>query len=344
MVQIVARVSSRMFGGTGLSRCKEWVDATINFAVDGFVGAQKIKQYPTWIRPLAARWIPELSNIGQHQTTARKVIVPILEEREHSGSKSQDFLQWMVESARNEETKKEFIALIQLKLSFAAIHTSAAAPTQILYDLCARPEYIAPLRQEIEKVMSEHGSILTKQALRKLVKLDSFMKESQRFNPLLLSQYSSPARRQMKAAKCRPVTVTFERIITKDLVLKDGFLIPKGTTIGAPTQAISMDRDIYSNPDQFDGFRFSKLRASDSPDAARMVYAASNLESMAFGYGRHACPGRYFADCEIKMIMVYLLTKYDFKFPTGITERPESLHAETQCLPNHTAKILFKAR
>lgn len=344
MVQIVARVSSRMFGGAGLSRCKEWVDATINFAVDGFVGAQKIKKYPTSIRPLAARWIPELSKIGQHQITARKVIVPILEERERVGSKDQDFLQWMVESARNEETKKEFIALIQLKLSFAAIHTSAAAPTQILYDLCARPEYITPLRQEIEEVILAHGSIMTKQALRKLVKMDSFMKESQRFNPLLLSMCSKLVMQQTKASNCRPFTVTFERIITKDLVLRDGFLIPNGTTIGVPTQAISMDRDIYRNPDQFDGFRFSKIRASDSPDAARMVYAASNLESMAFGYGRHACPGRYFADCEIKMIMVYLLTKYNFKFSHGVTERPESLHAETQCLPNHTAKILFKAR
>ena len=138
--------------------------------------------------------------------------------------------------------------------------------------------------------------------------------------------------------------VTFERIVTKDLTLKDGFFIPMGTTIGVPTQAISMDPDIYPDPDHFDGFRFSKVRASGSPEAARLVYAASNLDSMAFGYGRHACPGRNFADCEIKMIMAYLLTKFDFKFPDAVIERPESLLAETQCLPNHDAKILFKRR
>ena len=193
MVQIVARVSSRMFGGIELSRCKEWVDATINFAVDGFIGAQKIKRYPTLIRSLVARWIPELSKIGRHQATAKKVIVPILERRDEALSKPQDFLQWMVDSARNEEGEKEFIALIQLKLSFAAIHTSAAAPTQMLYDLCARPEYIAPLREEIEQVLSVDGGLCTKHALRKLVKMDSFMKESQRFNPLLLSKYASIA-------------------------------------------------------------------------------------------------------------------------------------------------------
>lgn len=105
-----------------------------------------------------------------------------------------------------------------------------------------------------------------------------------------------------------------------------------------------MDSDLYPNPDEFDGFRFAKLRESNHPSAARMVYAASNLESMAFGYGRHACPGRYFADCEIKMIVVYLLQNYDFKFPEGVTERPKSVLAETQCLPNHKAQVLLKGR
>ncbi len=186
-VQIVARVSSRMFGGTELSRHKEWVNSTINFAVDGFLGAQAIKKYPKILRPIAIRFIPELSKISQHHATARRVIVPILEKREAENEKPMDFLQWMFDNAVGEERDKNFIASIQLKLSFAAIHTSAAAPTQLLYDLCAMPEYIAPLRKEIESVLAEHGA-LTKKALLKLVKLDSFMKESQRFNPLLLSK------------------------------------------------------------------------------------------------------------------------------------------------------------
>lgn len=163
------------------------MDSTINFAVDGFIGAQSIKRYPAFIRPLAQYWIPELSKIGQHHATAKRVIVPILKAREALHAKPQDFLQWMLDSAKGEETQKEFIAFIQLKLSFAAIHTTAAAPTQLLYDLCAMPEYIRPLRQEAEEVLAEFRT-WNKQALLKLVKMDSFMKESQRFNPLLLSE------------------------------------------------------------------------------------------------------------------------------------------------------------
>lgn len=330
-----------MFGGTDLSRHQKWVDSTINFAVDGFIGAQAIKTYSPFIRPLARYWIPELSKINQHHATARQVIVPILKARKAQKTKAIDFLQWMLESAQGEEAGEEYIASIQLKLSFAAIHTSAAAPTQILYDLCARPEYIAPLRHEIEEVLVEHG-VMNKQALMKLVKMDSFMKESQRFNPLLLSTFTSLFNRTEHIDQ--QLAVTFERIVTRDYTLADGFLVPAGTTIGVPAQAISMDPEKYPDPETFDGFRFAKLRSSSDPNTARLQYAASNLDSMAFGYGRHACPGRVFASNEIKMIMVHLLMNYDFKFPDGITERPESFATETQCLPNHTAKVCLKGR
>lgn len=58
-----------------------------------------------------------------------------------------------------------------------------------VYDLREHPEYVAPLREEIGRVMEEHP-VLDKRALGKMRKLDSFMKESLRFNPLLLGECS----------------------------------------------------------------------------------------------------------------------------------------------------------
>jgi ent-kaurene oxidase len=72
-------------------------------------------------------------------------------------------------------------------------------------------------------------------------------------------------------------------------------------------------------------------------------YLQANPQSMAFGYGRHACPGRFFASDEIKAITIYLLNNYDIKFAEGQT-RPKSLEVETQFLPDHTATILCKKR
>lgn len=338
-VNIVARVSSQMFGGSQLSQNAEWLGATIHFATDGFIGAQKLKAIPEILRPVAQYFIPELRRIRGHHATAQRIIVPILRQRAGLMEKPSDFLQWMSDSAIGPEKEESFIASIQLKLSFAAIHTSAAAPTQLLYDLCAMPHYIEPLREEVRTILAEQGS-LTKRSLSQMKKLDSFMKESQRFNPLLLSTYPDWSLEDIADS----LIVTFERLVTKDYALSDGFVIPKGTTIGVPTQAISMNPDIYEDPEVFDGFRFIKLRENPEHDDSKMQYASSNLTNMAFGYGRHACPGRFFASCEIKMIMAYLLLHYEFKFPEGQIFRPPSLTFETQYLPDHKCTIMLKRR
>jgi len=51
-----------------------------------------------------------------------------------------------------------------------------------LYYLAAFPEYIQPLREEVEEIVKSEG--WTKTALGKMHKLDSFIKETQRLNPL----------------------------------------------------------------------------------------------------------------------------------------------------------------
>jgi cytochrome P450 len=76
----------------------------------------------------------------------------------------------------------------------AAIHTTTMANTAAIYDLAAHPEYIQPLRDEIEQVVNEDGydvgeegfKKLKKSSMPKLWKLDSFLKESQRFTPAQL--------------------------------------------------------------------------------------------------------------------------------------------------------------
>jgi len=68
------------------------------------------------------------------------------------------------------------------------------ATTAAIYDLAAHPEHIQPLRDEIEQVVNEDGNDvdgvsfkkLKKSSMPKLWKLDSFLKESQRFTPVQL--------------------------------------------------------------------------------------------------------------------------------------------------------------
>lgn len=108
ITQIVARVSSRMFGGTTLSRNKEWIQSSIAFATDGFIGAQELKKYPEFLKPLVARFIPAIKNIKKHYTAAEEAAIPLLKERASTGSKAFDLLYWMDEDAKGAEKDHTF--------------------------------------------------------------------------------------------------------------------------------------------------------------------------------------------------------------------------------------------
>ena len=187
---IVARASSHMFGGSQLSHNEEWVRSTIKFASDVFIGTQKIMKVPQILRPVARYFIAELKEIERHHSTARRVIIPILQEREAQPNKPSDFLQWMSDTAVGPEKDKAFIASTQLMFSLAAIPKCVALCTQLLNDLCAMPQYIEPLQEEIEASLAEYGTFTT-QSLLLLEKMDSFIKESQRLNPRNLSTSSA---------------------------------------------------------------------------------------------------------------------------------------------------------
>lgn len=58
--------------------------------------------------------------------------------------------------------------------------------THALYHLAAEPHYIQPIREEIEAVIAEDG--WSKVAMTKMHKLDSFFKESQRYNGISFSK------------------------------------------------------------------------------------------------------------------------------------------------------------
>ncbi|KAK7714526.1 hypothetical protein SLS63_011716 [Diaporthe eres] len=271
ITRIVARVSSRMFGGPELSRNASWVNASIAFTIDGFIGAQKLKKLPEIFKPVAARLIPEVRNLHKYYREAENAALPILAERARTGERPKDLLSWMFDAAVGEETDPKFIAGILLQISFAAIHTTAAGNSQLIFDICANPDLIQMLREENRNVLNEEGKV-GRQGFSQMLVMDSLMKESQRFNPLLL--------------------ITFERIITEDWRLSDGMVIPAHTTIGVPAQAISMDPQLYPEPEKFDGLRFAKLRGSttDPAKTGKAQFVATNPQSMEQFQER--CPAR----------------------------------------------------
>ena len=85
--------------------------------------------------------------------------------------------------------------------------------------------------------------------------------------------------------------------------LSDGLVLPKDTYICVVTTSHLQDE--VSAPGDFDGFRYYKEAPASESDLYQ--YSSTDSEHMHFGPGRYACPGRFVASTEIKIILSRIL-------------------------------------
>ena len=129
----------------------------------------------------------------------------------------------------------------------------------------------------------------------------------------------------------------------KDFTFSDGTTIPRGSIVTVSALNIHHNDKIYSDALKFDGFRFSKMR--EDPESTKKVLGmvSSSTDYLAFGHGRHVCPGRYFAACELKLMLAHVVMTYDVKLEVeGV--RPPDMWIMNSCIPNPNAKVLFRKR
>ena len=80
------------------------------------------------------------------------------------------------------------------------------------------------------------------------------------------------------------------RLALRPFTFSNGVTIPAGTRIGIPVHSVHMDEELYPNAQEFDGFRFYKLREKEGDDAleTRHQLVTTSAELLGFGLGRHA--------------------------------------------------------
>jgi cytochrome P450 len=100
-----------------------------------------------------------------------------------------------------------------------------------------------------------------------------------------------------------------------DIRLRDGLEIPKGAFICLPTHHM-WDPTIYPEPEKFDGYRFLK-RSQIQGHEKDSQFSATSVDHLGFGYGKLACPGRFFSVDATKILLCHMLLKYDWKLPEG---------------------------
>ncbi|KAJ5793866.1 cytochrome P450 [Penicillium paradoxum] len=103
-----------------------------------------------------------------------------------------------------------------------------------------------------------------------------------------------------------------------------------------------LDLEIYYDADKFIGRRYYDLRQQPGNEN-KGQFVTPTQDHYGFGFGKHACPGRFFASNESKVIMIHLLMKYDWKFLPG-QSRPEKKTIGHETMYSSDVKIMYKAR
>lgn len=293
MLQILVRITARVFVGLPLCHNTEFVDAATKFISNISVKAIFISFTPEILRPLVARLLTKGLK-RWNEKCARHMIPLIKEEMLHRRPSDRRTMpppksllgQISRLAARSTHAKDRdpfSLSSRLLALNFVAVHTSNHALENALVDIVSPPAssegVLKELRTEAEEVSKLHHGQWSKTALSQLVKTDSALRES-----LRLSTFKSRG---------------VERIIVKKggVVLPSGHFLAEGTKIGVPVLPIQHDPDNYDHALTYDAFRFCspKLAAersngrTESPGGSGHVEVINTSETfLAFGHGRHA--------------------------------------------------------
>ncbi|KAL0062050.1 hypothetical protein AAF712_011128 [Marasmius tenuissimus] len=345
MIKLVARSANRVFVGPELCKNDEYLMSCVRWTRDIQVSGAIMHMIPKFLKPYVAR----LATIPNRRDTATnlKHSLPLVEQRiadmtRKLNDKTFDYeapdelLTWMIQESFKRSTESErsaySLAYRLLLLNFAAVSTSTIGGANAVLDVLATDpsdEVLITLREEAERVLAEHGGVWTKAAVNKLHRMDSTLRESARFSGV---GGTGLARR-----------VRSEEGVLLPIDGQDGkkVWVPKGATVGVAQAGIHFDERYYGeNASKFDAFRFSRPKEDGSATTNEdLVTTSPNF--LAFSHGVHACPGRFFAANQLKLIMANLVLNYDVQ---PLPSRPANTPLGDVMIPPIRATMKIKRR
>jgi len=218
-------------------------------------------------------------------------------------------LQILMESQykTGETLSDDTITGLLLALLFAGQHTSGITATWTGFFLAQNPQYAKEVIQEMDDLKKEFGETISFDSLKKADKVENAVRESLRmFPPLILLM----------------------RKVKVPLKYKN-YDIPVGDIVAvAPGYGMRLE-SVYENADTWNPHRLEK---DDKP-----AYSY-----IAFGGGRHGCPGENFGVLQNKAIWTVLLRNFEFEIPDGKLPVPD--YTNLVIGPKQPALIRYRRR
>ncbi|KAK5942138.1 hypothetical protein PMZ80_006092 [Knufia obscura] len=320
LLGIIARTSNRAYVGPQLCRNEKLIHSALSYSATLFPCSIAIRHVPQPLRPLVS---PLITIYNQyHRRTISNIIKPEVERRlaelnihhsdpEKPSQPRNDFLQWLIEAALKSnnpyDLKPHIITQRMIILQFVTMYPISNSATDALYDIISQPNsasILSVLRNETNDTFAAHNNTWSKRAVNKLHKLDSCLKESLRLAPVVA--FGSGRYVLAKGGLTTPLSKTY---------------LPEGCTVAIPSVAIHSDPANYDGPTTYKPFRFAERHegaTTENPSPTnsniRDSLTATSPLSTSFGHGRFACPGRFFAADQMKMLFAYIIRNYDFEY------------------------------
>ncbi|KAI0756436.1 cytochrome P450, partial [Daedaleopsis nitida] len=317
--KLVCQVNNRAFVGVPTCRDNSFLELAGSFRNGVAVSGAILTLVPGALRPLVRR-------VKSDVWRATRLLSPTVEKHRKKAAygddvfgKPDNVLRWLAEDRF--QLAPYTIAECMLLMNLASIDPTASALASALFYLGESSSLAEALREEVKPIIEAEG--WSKISIDKMHKLDSFLRENQRLNTDF---------------------ITLVRKVQKDITLSDGSHLPRGTTVAVASESAHQNPDKYPDPTTFDPFRFSRMRA-EAGHGPQHQFVNTSTDYLAFGYGRHACPGRFFAAIELKAVLAYVVLHYDVRLEADAQgRRPENVRVGPANLPSMTAKVLFRRR
>lgn len=294
---------------------------------------------PGFLRPVIGRLVGLRSRILQRriihhfrETYAARIDTLKHPKNDPDRNEPVDHLQLILRYAQRERPEEvhdiESISRRLTAANLGSMHLTTIHVINMLLNIVgsdAEHNTVAVLRDEARQVLGDE-TIWSKSHISKMIHADSVARETMRCH-----SFGGRA--------------IFRKVLVDNVTTDTGVSLPKGTILSILGRPAQSDPEKYKNPLQFDPFRFSRPSADTDTTSKRASFVTTGHDFLPFGHGKHACPGRFLVDFELKMIMAYIVNNYDLKFPdeyNGV--RPKNKWLMEVSFPPAGARLLVRRR
>ncbi|KAG6862191.1 hypothetical protein C0995_004273 [Termitomyces sp. Mi166 len=315
LTEVVSRVCNRVIVGSQLCRSAELTSLSKEHIQSTWIRSAILAIFSTSMCTILLNLFGGVS--WQSWRLRRALRTIIKQQREKPSKHTQETQHDLLSSLVSEHnTGSDEIANTLLALNLQAIPSCTLNLTNALYHLAAsNKSTMQPMRKEIEDTLRSADGWTTP-ALDRMVKLDSFLKETMRLSGL----------------------DALRRIAVVPYTFSDGTYLPQGTHLSVACTSAHFDESKYNSPTTFDAFRF----ASETGPRYHLTTAAPDF--LGWGLGRDACPGRFFAGAVMKLVLAHVVLLYDVRFPEEDEKVPEVRWVGAKGIPNLERRILLRKR